>query len=360
MGESGRANPCVREALLYQKLDGTVRCRTCERFCEIEPGQLGFCRTRKNVGGRLYTLEYGDISSISANPIEKKPFFHFWPGSYALTVGSWSCNFTCPWCQNHDISKCPPDTNRSNYLSPRAFVRAVGEEGCQGTSISFNEPTLLFEYSLEVFELAKREGYYNTYVTNGYMSLEALRLLRERGLDAMNVDIKGDREAVERYCGADVEKVWRNCAEARGLGIHIEITTLIIPGVNDDEECLRGIARRIRRELGEDTPWHVTRYYPAHRALEFGLFDGRTPIEALEKAHGIGKEEGLNYVYIGNVPGHELENTYCHNCGELLIKRFGFEVVDYRIAPGNKCPRCGEDIPIVGMGRRSRRSFAWL
>jgi len=360
MGESGRANPCVREALLYQKLDGTVRCRTCERFCEIEPGQLGFCRTRKNVGGKLYTLEYGDISSISANPIEKKPFFHFWPGSYALTVGSWSCNFTCPWCQNHDISKCPPDTNRSNYLSPRAFVRAVGEEGCQGTSISFNEPTLLFEYSLEVFELAKREGYYNTYVTNGYMSLEALRLLRERGLDAMNVDIKGDREAVERYCGADVEKVWRNCAEARGLGIHIEITTLIIPGVNDDEECLRGIARRIRRELGEDTPWHVTRYYPAHRALEFGLFDGRTPIEALEKAHGIGKEEGLNYVYIGNVPGHELENTYCHNCGELLIKRFGFEVVDYRIAPGNKCPRCGEDIPIVGMGRRSRRSFAWL
>ncbi|MCX8191233.1 MAG: radical SAM protein, partial [Nitrososphaerales archaeon] len=251
-------NPCIREALLYEKIDDRVRCKTCERFCEIAPNQLGFCKTRKNIDGKLYTLEYGDISSISANPIEKKPFFHFWPGSYALTIGSWSCNFTCPWCQNYGISKYPPNLNRSNYLSPKGFVRAVREEGCQGTSISFNEPTLLLEYSLDVFTIAREEGFYNTFVTNGYMSLEALRLLKEYGLDAMNIDIKGDEEAVKKYCGVDVNRVWRNCVEAVKLGIWIEITTLIIPGVNDDEECLRSIANRIRRDLGENTPWHVT------------------------------------------------------------------------------------------------------
>jgi pyruvate formate lyase activating enzyme len=342
-------SPCVREAILYERLEGSVRCKTCEHLCEIQPGKRGICGTRVNIDGTLYTLEYGDVGSfIAANPIEKKPFFHFYPGSYALTAGSWSCNFLCPWCQNWHMSKSLPDPLNCRYVSPEEFVSMVGRYGCQGTSMSFNEPTLLLEYSIEVFRLAKDRGYYNTFVTNGYMSSEALRLLRGSGLDAANIDIKGDGEAVRKFCGADVEKVWRNAVEAKRLGVWVEITTLIIPRLNDDDECLRGIARRVKSDLNDDTPWHVTQYCPAYRAVEVGLYRGRTPVQTLEKAWRIGREEGLKYVYIGNVPGHRYENTYCPRCGELLIERFGFEVVRYRIAPERKCPRCGEEIPIIG------------
>ena len=342
-----RGNPCIKEALLYEQLESMkVRCESCERFCEIAAGKSGFCKTRMNIDGKLYTLEYGDISSISANPIEKKPFFHFFPGSKALTVGSYSCNFSCPWCQNWTISKSVPNPARCNYISPEELVRMAKERECHGTSISFNEPTLLLEYSLDVFELAKKEGYYNTYVTNGYMCAEALRMLVEHGLDAMNVDVKGCEEAVREYCGADVELVWRNIKEAKRKGVHIEITTLIIPGVNDDEECLRSIASRIRKDTGENTPWHVTQYYPAYRALELGHYKGRTPVEILERAWEIGKDEGLNYVYLGNVPGHPYENTYCPRCGATLIKRYGFDVVSYRITAGNRCPECGKAIAV--------------
>ncbi len=341
-------NPCVREAMLYEKIDDKVKCNTCERFCELSPNELGFCKTRRNSDGRIYTLEYGDISSFSANPIEKKPFFHFYPGSYAFTVGSWGCNFSCPWCQNYDISKSAPDLSKSNYLSPNNLVKLMKEKRCQGVSISFNEPTLLFEYSLDVFDLAKKNGYYNTYVTNGYMTSEVLRLLVEHGLDAANFDMKGDEESVRQYCGADVEKVWRNIRDAKRLGVHVEVTTLVIPDINDDEECLRTIARRIIREADENTPWHITQYFPAYKALDLGLYPTLTPVETLEKAWRIGKEERLNYVYAGNVPGYRLENTYCHNCDELLIERFGFDIIGYRVSSDNTCPECEEKIPIVG------------
>jgi len=345
-----KSTNCVKEAVLYEQAGKKVRCKTCERFCEIAVGELGFCKTRMNIEGELYTLEYGDISSISANPIEKKPFFHFFPGTKALTVGSHGCNFSCPWCQNWEISKSVPSQTFSqkvcNYISPERLVQLVREMGCQGTSISFNEPTLLLEYSLDVFVCAKKEGYYNTYVTNGYMSSSALRLLVEHGLDAMNVDVKGCKEAVLNYCGVDVEKVWRNIKEAKGKGVHVEVTTLIIPGVNDDAECLRSIASRIRKDTGENTPWHVTQYYPAYKSLELGLYKGRTPVETLERAWEIGKEEGVNYVYLGNVPGHPFENTYCPKCSELIIKRYGFDVMSYHLTSENKCPKCGEAIAV--------------
>ena len=335
-------NPCVREARLQEKADGKVRCLTCERWCEIAQGGLGWCRTRKNLDGRLYTLIYGDVSSLSANPIEKKPLYHFYPGSVALTAGSWSCNFDCPWCQNWDISKSAPLMVYVDYWSPERFVAEAKRRHCQGTSISFNEPTLSLEWSLDVFRLARAEGLYNTFVTNGYMTPQALELLIEAGLDAMNVDIKGDAAAVKKYCKADVEKVWRNCREAKRAGVHIEITTLVIPTVSDREEVLRGIARRIREELGPDTPWHCTGYYPAYRFRQ-----PPTPVKTLEWAHDIGKEEGLDFVYVGNVVGHPYENTYCPACGELLIQRQGLSVIQYRLSEG-KCPKCGRAIPIVG------------
>lgn len=283
---------------------------------------------------------------MSVNPIEKKPFFHFWPGTQCLTVGTWSCNFTCPWCQNHSISKTPENIGKGDYISPERFIELMKMYNCQGTSISFNEPTLLFEYSLDVFDLARAEGYYNTYVTNGYMTKEALELLIGHGLDAMNIDLKGDQAAVAEYCKARVEKVWENAILAKERGVWVEITTLVIPRVNDDEECLKSIAKRIKDELGEDTPWHVTRYYPAYK-----FYVPATPISSLEKARELGIKEGLNYVYASNVPGHSYENTYCPGCNELLIKRYAFDLTEYRITRDKKCPKCGKEISIINKER---------
>jgi pyruvate formate lyase activating enzyme len=330
----------VQPARLQEPVGRRIRCLTCERRCELVPGGLGWCRTRRHQAGRLVTLIYGAVSSLSANPIEKKPFYHFYPGSRALTGGSWSCNFGCPWCQNYDLSKVAPGGGR--YMPPEEFVLEAVNWGCQGTSISFNEPTLSLEWSLEVFRLARVRGLYNTYVTNGYMTSEALELLVAAGLDAMNVDVKGDAEAVRRLCkGIDVEKVWRNCRLARESGVHLEITTLIIPGVNDRDEALRGIAERIAAELGPDVPWHASGYYPAYRFTA-----PATPASTLERAWRIGQEAGLDFVYLGNVAGHRLENTVCPDCGALLIGRRGFSVTTFRLDQG-RCPQCGQKVPGV-------------
>jgi pyruvate formate lyase activating enzyme len=335
------SDPSVREALLQEKAGDKVRCLTCERRCLLAEGASGWCRTRTNRDGTLVTLTYGQVSSLSANPIEKKPLHHFFPGTLALTAGSWGCNFGCPWCQNWDISKSGP--KRGRFMSPEEFIDTALARNCQGTSISLNEPTLSLEWSLEVFRLAREQGLYNTYVTNGYMTTRALDLLIAAGLDAMNVDVKGSAEAVRKHCkGIDVEKVWRNCRRAREQGVHLEITTLVIPGVNHDEQTLRTIARRIHEELGEETPWHLSGYYPAYR-----FHAPPTPLSALERGWQIGKEEGLDFVYLGNVPGHRLENTYCPQCGETLIERRGLSVLHNRLSHPPTCPACGRAIHMV-------------
>lgn len=294
-----------------------------------------------NLGGELYTLVYGNISSLSANPAEKKPFFHFFPGKLFLTAGTFSCNFTCPWCQNYDISKVDPDTDSPVFISPEQFVKMCLLEKCVGTSLSFNEPTLLFEYALDLFPLAHNFRLVNTYVSNGYMTLEALRMLHEAGLDAINIDVKGDAEAVRKHCGADVELVWRNVREAKRMGMHVEVVNLVIPGVNDSEEQFRALARRHLQEAGAETPLHFTAYYPAYRFTA-----PPTPVRTLEKAREIALLEGVQFVYLGNVPGHPGENTYCPDCGQLLIKRFGFKVLEFNLK-GDACPHCSRRIPIV-------------
>jgi pyruvate formate lyase activating enzyme len=366
-------SPFIHEARLQEPVADQVRCLTCERRCVLTEGQTGWCRTRQNRGGTLYTLIYGAVSSLSCNPIEKKPLYHFYPGSVALTVGSLSCNFDCPWCQNWHISKqAPPITESASrqsrsdcdqfacpwcqnwdiskqtpaggeFISPREFVARARESGCQGTSISFNEPTLSLEWSLETFALARKAGLYNTFVTNGYQTLAALGLLVEAGLDGMNVDVKGDAEAVQRHCQADVEIVWRNCRRAQELGVWVELTTLVVPGVNDGSECLEGIARRIVTELGPDTPWHLSRYYPAYRFTA-----PPTSVETLERAREIGLHAGLAYVYLGNVPGHPGEHTVCPNCGTMLIQRAFLQLLRCNVTPGGHCPSCGQEIAGVG------------
>ncbi len=342
---SGMSEDRIKEAMLYERLGAKVQCLTCERRCLIPEGETGSCATRKNTNGRLYTLEYGDISSLSANPIEKKPFFHFYPGTRALTIGSWSCNFTCPWCQNYEISKSRDNIGKGQFISPKFFIKLVKTHRCQGTSVSLNEPTLLFEYSLDIFELAKLEGYYNTYVTNGYMTSQALDMLVAHGLDAMNIDIKGETEAVKKYCAANIDIVWRNAIQAKKLGVWIELATLLIPGVNDGEDGLARIARRIKTELGINVPWHLTGYYPSYK-FRNETYVPPTPVSTLEKARMIGRTEGLKYVYVGNVPGHPYENTYCPSCNRCLIGRYGFSLTRYEIGMDKCCPYCKEEIPI--------------
>ena len=338
----------VESALQEPVQGGKVRCNTCNRRCEVEEGKTGWCRTRTVRNGRLALLTYGQVSSLSSNPIEKKPLYHFYPGSYALTAGSWGCNFSCPWCQNWSISKTV--AGEAPFISPGDFVAEAVRRGCQGTSISFNEPTLSLEWALEVFQAARscRPPLYNTFVTNGYVTAEALTLLAEAGLDALNVDIKGDTDVYRRHCQADVEKVWQTCTLARELGLHLEITTLVIPGVNDDAEQLRLIASRIVQELGPDIPWHVTAYFPAY---EFNA--PPTPAATLARAQQIGREAGLNFVYLGNVEGAG-SNTYCPGCNALLVERAGPALVRSRLLRSETCPQCGKAIPGIAWGWASK------
>ena len=327
-------NEFIREALLQEKVGNKVRCNLCERRCQIPQGGFGWCRTRQNSAGKLITLVYGAISSFAANPIEKKPLYHFYPGTIALTVGSWSCNFGCPWCRNWKVSKVKPEPEE--YISPERAVEMAENASCQGLSISFNEPTLLFEWVLDAFRLAQGRGLYNTIVTNSYMTRDAMTMLVEAGLDAMSADIKGDATTVRKYCrGVKVEKVWNTVIAARQAGVHLEITTPVIPTVNDSGEILQSVACRIAQDLGREVPWHLTAYFPAYR---FAL--PPTPVDTLEWAWEIGKNAGLDYVYIDNVPGHDYQNTYCPACNASLLQRSGLQVFSNWL-DADSCPYCG-------------------
>jgi pyruvate formate lyase activating enzyme len=336
--------PTVKEARLFSKLQGErVRCELCERHCAIRESREGFCRTRRNMGGKLYTLVYGNISALSANPIEKKPFFHYHPGTKALTFSSCSCNFSCPWCQNWDISRRLPDPSKPHFVSAPEMLGMALSRGCSGLSASFNEPTLSFEYCLDLFPIAHDRGLYLNFVSNGYMSEEALLLLRGAGMDAIKIDVKGDREVYGRLCGGvDVEIVWRNVRLAKEAGLHVEVVNLLIPHVNDDADCIAWIVDEHIRSAGIGAPLHFTRYYP-----ELAFAEPPTPISTLEDAREVARRAGVLYPYIGNVGGHRFEDTWCPRCGELLIKRWGFEVMRYKLTRDHKCPSCGNEVPII-------------
>jgi pyruvate formate lyase activating enzyme len=337
-------SPTVVECPLYERVERGVRCGICERRCTVLEGKEGFCGSRKNISGRLFTLAYGDISALESRPIEIKPFFHFYPGSTSLTFSTWGCNFRCPWCQNWHLSRGKPDPEKANYISPQKMVEMAIKHGDVGLCVSFQEPTLLFEYSLDVFPLAKEKGLYTCYVSNGYLTMEALSMLHRAGLDAINIDIKGDGEVYSKYCrGVDVEVVWRNASEAKRMGMHVEMINLVIPGVNDDDECINWIIKRHLHEVGPETPLHFTRYHPAYK-----FTNPSTKVETLEKAYEMARDAGILYPYIGNVPGHRYENTYCPECGTLLIERRNFVILEYNLTEGDRCPRCNRKIHIVG------------
>jgi len=337
--------PVVHEALLYDKLPNEkVRCGLCERRCRISHGQRGFCKTRTNIAGKLYTLVYGDLSALESRPIEIKPFFHYWPGSTALTFSTWSCNLDCGWCQNYHLSKTEPNPAKSSYFPPEKIVAMALHGKEEGLCASFQEPTILTDWAVQVFRMGRKKGLYCCYVSNGYMTREALKLLWESGMDGLKIDIKGDAETYQKYCGgADVEKIWRNIREARKMGFHVEIINLVVTGINDNEECLRWVIEKSIKEAGPETPLHFTRYYPAYK-----FSNPPTQVKKLEKAYKIAKQVGVLYPYVGHVNGHRYENTYCPKCGRNLIQRFGYRVVRYKVTDTKKCPKCGRPILVTG------------
>jgi pyruvate formate lyase activating enzyme len=338
--------PVVKEALFSEKLGGeAVRCKLCERLCALRPGELGDCKARVNLAGKLHTLAYGNLSVIESRPIEIKPFFHFWPGSTALTFSTWSCNLDCVWCQNYSLSKTPPDASNSMFYAPEEIVEMAVRRGDEGLCASFQEPTLLTEWVAVAFRVAHSKGLYCCFVSNGYMTIEALRFLASHGLDAIKIDIKGNSETYKRYCGGvrGDEVAWRNAKEAKRLGLHVEIVNLVVTDVNDDEASLCELVQRHIKEVGAETPIHFTGYYPAYKFQK-----PPTKVATLERAYRIARSEGILYPYIGNVDGHPYEDTYCPQCQGLLIRRDGWRLKDCRLTEDQRCPSCRLPIPITG------------
>jgi len=336
----------MKEAMFYESLNGKVRCHLCNHRCVIKKGKRGICSVRENREGKLYSLVYGRSVATGIDPIEKKPFFNFYPGSTAYSVSTVGCNFHCLNCQNWDISQMPKGKEGriigENLLHEEIAANAK-ESSCKSIAYTYTEPTIFFEYAYDTARLAHKEGIKNVFVTNGYTSAEAIKEIAPF-LDAANVDLKGfSEEFYHKICGARLQPVLDNIRLYKELGVWVEVTTLIIPGYSDDEEQLRGIAEFIK-SINDDIPWHVTAFYPAYKLLDVPP----TPAESLRMAREIGKKAGLRYVYEGNIPGEGGENTYCYNCGELVIKRYGFEITEDALKDG-KCPKCKTGIDGVGL-----------
>lgn len=342
------------EALLYEKLeDKRVRCRLCAHLCVIKPGRKGICLVRENQEGTLHTLTYGLPLSQALDPIEKKPLFHFYPGSTAFSIATAGCNFRCAFCQNADISQMPRERGQvlGRQAMPEEIVRAAQISSSKSIAYTYTEPTIFFEYSYDIARLAHAVGICSVYVTNGYMTRDMLELFQGLGnghepwLDAANVDLKAFSEETYRsVCGARLQPVLDSLKTMKDLGIWVEVTTLVVPELNDSAGELREIASFIATELGVETPWHVSRFHP-----DYMMHDrGATPQSSLQRAYDMGKQEGLRYVYVGNMPGARLEDTYCPNCSLPVIERWGFQVRQRRIRDG-KCTHCGHAVDGIGM-----------
>jgi len=327
----------MREAMLYSRLEEQkVQCHLCNHQCTISPSKRGICGVRENREGKLYTLVFGRAISLNVDPIEKKPIFHLYPGSTSFSIATVGCNFRCLQCQNHEISQMPKDQGRmdGSTVSPSKIVSLAKENRCQSISYTYTEPTIYFEYAYETAALANKEGIKNIFVTNGYMTEEALKMIQPY-LDAANVDLKSFQEKFyKEICGARLQPVLENLRMMRQLGIWVEITTLVIPTLNDSDKEFEEIAQFIV-SLGREVPWHISAFYPTYKMLNLP----RTPVSTLHRAREIGMKAGLLYVYCGNIPGKEGEDTFCSHCGQKVIERVGFRVVKNEVVKG-ECRHC--------------------
>ncbi len=332
-----------KEALLYEKLDkGQVHCYLCAHQCRIPEGKFGFCGVRQNLGGILYTYTYGSVITAHIDPIEKKPLYHFLPGSSSFSIATIGCNFRCGFCQNWEISQQTFKNGdvASEDFTPIQIVKSAKESNCQSISYTYTEPTIFFEYALDIAKLAKKEEIKNIFVTNGFMSKECIEMVSPY-LDAANIDLKFfNDESYKRVCAGKLNPVLDSIRLMKDKGVWVEVTTLVITGENDSAEELSGIAKFIA-SVDKNMPWHISKFHP-----DYKFTDHRATAETtLKKAEELGRQAGLKYVYVGNVYGWG-NDTYCHACKKLLIRREVFNILENNIKSG-KCKYCNTDIPGV-------------
>lgn len=329
-------------ALLWRPLeDATLQCLLCAHFCRIEDGGRGQCGVRENRGGKLFTLSHDRVAALNLDPVEKKPLFHFLPGTTTLSLGTQGCNLACLFCQNASLSQ-PPRLGaapQGNHIPPQEIVRLARKSKAASVAYTYSEPTIFFELMRETAILAREEGLANIMVSNGFQSPQCLDELKNL-IQAANVDLKSFRDEFYRdICSARLGPVLKNLAHMKKLDWHLEVTSLVIPEINDSDRELTDIARFVRDELGRDTPWHVSRFHPCHQMLEHRP----TPLDTLKRAYDIGRGEGLHHVFVGNVPNSGLENTFCPGCGQMVVERSGFTILRDRLLRG-ACPGCGQVI----------------
>lgn len=337
-----------KKAVLWQPAeDKKVHCQLCHWKCLIADGRLGHCRVRKNVGGVLYSLNYDKLCAANPDPIEKKPLFHFQPGSKSFSIAAPGCNFQCVFCQNWQISQMPYFQNilDGSEYAPDKIVDAAVQSGCQSIAYTYTEPTIFMELCAETAVLAKIKGLSNVFVSNGYLSIEAVDFAKG-WLDAINIDLKAFTEQYYReLCKAKLEPVLDTIRYiARKTDIWLELTTLIVPGKNDSDAELRALTEFIVKQTSPDTPWHISRFFPQYNMTDRAATDSKI----LERAYDIGKEAGLRYVYVGNLPGDRAESTYCYSCGTILIERQGYRILKNHIKD-YRCPKCNAQIAGVGL-----------
>lgn len=337
----------MREADFYTTLkDGRLLCSLCPHYCRLADGEFGICAVRQNVGGTLYTHVYGRAIATHVDPIEKKPLFHVYPGSQSFSIATVGCNFKCTFCQNHEISQLPHTGHiEGQQLPPQQVVRMAKRYNCKTIACTYTEPTIYFEYAYDIAKLAAEEDILTVFVSNGYITPKPLKQIAPF-LTAANIDLKGwDEQFYSEVCGGDLKSVLNTLKLMKKLGIFVEVTTLVVTGYVDKESVLRDIAAFIANELGPETPWHISRFHPSYKYRD----SHPTNIESIHRAREIGVEQGLRYVYSGNILGDSGEHTYCYSCNTQLITRIGFEVSNNIIQDG-KCPNCGAEIDGIGMG----------
>jgi pyruvate formate lyase activating enzyme len=333
----------MKPALLFEKsVNKRVTCHLCAHGCVIPPGGAGICRVRKNIDGTLYSLNYDKVAAINNDPIEKKPLYHFLPGSQSLSVATMGCNFRCQFCQNHSLSMIESEEQIvGENVAPSQLVNMAHKMNAQSISFTYTEPTIYFELMIETAKLAKKENLGTVMVTNGYMSAKALKEIAPH-MDAANIDLKSFSDRFyNKYCGARLQPVLDTIREMKNRQIWIELTTLLIPDLNSSEEEIQGLIDFIL-EIGEDTPWHVSRFFPHHRMLDKKATNPAAIYSILE----LGRKKGLRYIFSGNTMGDDWTHTLCHNCQTLLVERSGYYTRVHNMVDG-LCAKCNTRIPGV-------------
>ena len=336
----------IKEADFYLRLENSgVQCTLCPHFCRLSPGEFGVCGVRRNHDGILYTHVYESAAALQVDPIEKKPLFHVYPGSKSFSIATMGCNFSCTFCQNHHLSQAAKNGRIEGRELPAAqVVQLARENGCKTIACTYTEPTIYFEYAYDIARLAAEQNILTVFVTNGYINPAPLQKIAPF-LAAANVDLKGwNSDFYREVCGGELKHVLAALKLMKKLNILVEVTTLAVTGYVEDDRTLQEIAHFIFNELGPETPWHISRFHPMYKMLD----RSPTSLRILDRARRIGLEAGLRYVYTGNVPGDEGEDTYCYHCGKLLVDRLGFQILKYQVKE-KKCYNCGSPIDGVDL-----------